>query len=84
MESGLSSGLRKEHPLVRIAMALCSILFADTRLSSSIIKEVKMLCDAGLASMAYFFFDFKDTAKRDARSAVARQDAGYEFSEVLF
>ena len=71
MESGLSSRLRKEHPLVRIAMALCSFLFADTRFSSSIIKKVKMLCDAGLASMAYFFFDFKDTAKRDARSALS-------------
>ena len=71
MEDGLSSGLRKEHPLVRIAMTLCSFLFADTRFSSSIIKKVKMLCDAGLASMAYFFFDFKDTAKRDARSALS-------------
>jgi hypothetical protein len=52
-------------------MSLCSIRFIETRLSSSIIKKVKQLCDAGLASMAYFFFDFKDTAKRDARAALS-------------
>ncbi len=28
------------------------------------------MCDAGLASTAYFFFDFKDTAKRDARATL--------------
>lgn len=39
-------------------------------LCSSIIKEVSSLCDAGLASMAYFCFDFKDTAKQDARAAL--------------
>ncbi|KAH9068102.1 hypothetical protein EDB83DRAFT_2595581 [Lactarius deliciosus] len=40
-------------------------------LCSSIIKEVTRLCDAGLATMAYFYFDFKDTAKRDARAALS-------------
>ncbi|KAI9452707.1 hypothetical protein BJY52DRAFT_898981 [Lactarius psammicola] len=36
------------------------------RNNSSTIKEATRLYDAGLASMAYFFFGFKDTAKRDA------------------
>ncbi|KAH9083688.1 ankyrin repeat-containing domain protein [Lactarius deliciosus] len=39
-------------------------------LCSSIIRQVTKLCDAGLASMAYFYFDFKDTAKQDARAAL--------------
>ncbi|KAH8994000.1 hypothetical protein EDB92DRAFT_1852164 [Lactarius akahatsu] len=39
-------------------------------LCSSIIRQVTRLCDAGLASMAYFYFDFKDTAKQDARAAL--------------
>ncbi|KAH9039125.1 hypothetical protein EDB85DRAFT_2141372 [Lactarius pseudohatsudake] len=34
-------------------------------------KSILWLCDAGLATMAYFFFDFKDTAKRDARAALS-------------
>ncbi|KAI9456142.1 hypothetical protein BJY52DRAFT_1383727 [Lactarius psammicola] len=37
---------------------------AQARASS----EATRLYDAGLASMAYFFFGFKDTAKRDARA----------------
>ncbi|KAH9056584.1 hypothetical protein EDB87DRAFT_1213135 [Lactarius vividus] len=40
-------------------------------LSSSIIRKVTRLCDAGLASMAYFYFDFKDTTKQDARAALS-------------
>ncbi|KAH9083709.1 ankyrin repeat-containing domain protein [Lactarius deliciosus] len=37
----------------------------------SIIRQVTRLCDAGLALMAYFYFDFKDTAKQDARAALS-------------
>ncbi|KAH9176592.1 hypothetical protein EDB89DRAFT_78385 [Lactarius sanguifluus] len=40
-------------------------------LCSSIIRKITRLCDAGLASMAYFYFDFKDTAKQDARAALS-------------
>ncbi|KAH8992857.1 hypothetical protein EDB86DRAFT_1424300 [Lactarius hatsudake] len=49
---------------------LYSSPLTDTRVSSSIIRQVTKLCDAGLASMAYFYFDFKDTAKQDARAAL--------------
>jgi hypothetical protein len=69
MVSGLCSWIRKEHPLVCTAQ-LNSFLFTYTRISSSIIKEVTRLCDAGLASLAYFYFDFKDIAKQDARAAL--------------
>ena len=33
-------------------------------LSSAIIDEINVMCDAGLASMAYFYFDFKDNYKQ--------------------
>ncbi|KAH9083695.1 hypothetical protein EDB83DRAFT_2669650 [Lactarius deliciosus] len=39
-------------------------------LCSSIIRQVMRLRDAGLALMAYFYFDFKDTSKQDARAAL--------------
>ena len=32
--------------------------------SSTIIKDVKTMCDAGQASMAYFYFDFRDINKQ--------------------
>jgi hypothetical protein len=33
-----------------------------------IIQDIEQISNAGSAHMAYFFFDFKDTAKQDARS----------------
>lgn len=33
--------------------------------SSAIIQEVEVLCDAGLASMAYFYCDFRENTKQD-------------------
>ncbi|KAH9176597.1 ankyrin repeat-containing domain protein [Lactarius sanguifluus] len=50
---------------------LYSFLLIDIRISYSIIRQVTRLCDAGLALMAYFYFDFKDTAKQDARAALS-------------
>ena len=40
-------------------------------ISSSIIQEVKELQDAGLALMAYFYCDFRDSRKQDVRYLVA-------------
>jgi NACHT domain len=39
--------------------------------SSSIIQEVQDLHDAGLATFAYFYFDFRDFSKRDTRSLLS-------------
>ena len=36
--------------------------------SSAIIKHVISLCDAGHASLAYFYFDFRDKDKQNVRS----------------
>ncbi|KAH9010235.1 hypothetical protein EDB84DRAFT_1544401 [Lactarius hengduanensis] len=48
-----------------------SILWYTLHWFYSIIRQVTRLCDAGLALMAYFYFDFKDTAKQDARAALS-------------
>ncbi|KAI9430588.1 hypothetical protein H4582DRAFT_2103691 [Lactarius indigo] len=37
-------------------------------LSSVIIRDIEDICNAGFASMAYFYFDFKDTSKQDSRA----------------
>ncbi|KAI9446074.1 hypothetical protein H4582DRAFT_526080 [Lactarius indigo] len=40
-------------------------------LSSVIIRNVEDVSNAGFASMAYFYFDFKDTAKQDSRALLS-------------
>ncbi|KAI9434710.1 hypothetical protein H4582DRAFT_1855810 [Lactarius indigo] len=40
-------------------------------LSSVIIQDIEDVCKAGFASMAYFYFDFKDTAKQDSRALLS-------------
>ena len=39
--------------------------------SSTIIQQIKMKCDRGLALLAYYYFDFKDIAKQDIRGLLA-------------
>ncbi|KAI9432166.1 hypothetical protein H4582DRAFT_1777605, partial [Lactarius indigo] len=39
--------------------------------SSVIIRDIEDVCNAGFASMAYFYFDFKDTAKQDSRALLS-------------
>ena len=39
--------------------------------SSSIIKDVESIRAAGLASVAYYYFDFKDTGKQDRRGLLS-------------
>ncbi len=38
--------------------------------SSTIIQDIKALCDAGQASMAYFYFDFRDINKQHWRDLI--------------
>ena len=60
--------------------------------SSSIIEEIKALCDAGLGLMAYYYFDFTDTAKQDVRGLVsslvvqlsAKSDLCYDILSDLY
>ena len=39
--------------------------------SSAIIKDVTTMCKAGMASMAYFYFDFRDDDKKSRRSLLS-------------
>ena len=39
--------------------------------SSVIIQDIKSMADAGSALLAYFYFDFKDTAKQDSRALLS-------------
>jgi hypothetical protein len=39
--------------------------------SSALIEDVKAMCDRGLGTFAYFYFDFKDFSKRDIRSLLS-------------
>ena len=44
---------------------VCSVLILGAR--SSIIQQVKLKCDRGLALMGYYYFDFKDIDKQKMR-----------------
>jgi hypothetical protein len=60
--------------------------------SSSIIEEAKDLRDAGLGLVAYYYFDFRDTAKQDVRGLLtslvsqlsARSDLCYDILSHLY
>ena len=39
--------------------------------SSSVIQDIEAICKAGNASMAYFYFDFRDANKQDLRDLVS-------------
>ena len=39
--------------------------------SSVIIRDIKSISDAGSAFLAYFYFDFKETAKQDTRALLS-------------
>jgi ankyrin repeat protein len=40
-------------------------------LSSAIIEDIKVMCNAGLALMAYFYFDFRDIHKQNLRDTIS-------------
>ena len=60
--------------------------------SSSIIKDVESTCATGLASIAYYYFDFKDTGKQDRRGLLSslliqlctRSHHGYDILSSLY
>jgi hypothetical protein len=60
--------------------------------SSSIIKDIESICATGLASVAYYYFDFKDTGKQDRRGFLSslltqfctRSHRGYDVLSSLY
>jgi hypothetical protein len=62
----LGSGVGEEYLVVCVESILRS-MHIKSSISSTIIEETKAISDAGLALMAYFYFDSKDKAKQDVR-----------------
>jgi hypothetical protein len=60
------SWFRNDCSFVRVTRTiLFSVLILST--SSSIIEEVRDMCEMGLATMSIFYFDFRDGGKQEAR-----------------
>ena len=51
-------------------MFLSTIIESLVFSSSTVIEDVKIMCNAGQASMAYFYFDFRDVNKQHWRDLV--------------
>ena len=68
----ICSWLRQERTLVRRAFAFfCQRQLSCSSFSSSaIIQDIEATCDDGQASMAYFYFDFRDINRQHWRDLV--------------
>ena len=67
----MRSGLGKEHHLVRYPTFTILVGCRNSRgPSSAIIQHIIGLCEAGQASIIYFYFDFRDKEKQNARNLV--------------
>ena len=55
----------------RAFTVLSAIIDSLVILSSTIIEDVKTVCDTGQASIAYFYFDFRDISKQHWRNLVS-------------
>ena len=58
-------------------------------ISSAIIEEVQNECQTGLATLAFFYFDFRDAAKQDIRSMLSSllvqlSNRSDDFCKILF
>ena len=71
MNHTFCSGLREEHPMVRHPLKFAVSGNSLSPISSAIINHVMALCKAGLASMSYFYFDFRDDDKKSRRNLLS-------------
>jgi hypothetical protein len=60
-----------ERALFRTRHSISPFRIADILTRSTIIEEITRMSEAGLASMANFYFDFRDSSKQDVRGAVS-------------
>jgi hypothetical protein len=63
--------------------------YAISSTSSAIIEDIKDISNTGPAYMAFFFFDFKDTGKQDARALLSSviiqlSRSSQSFYDILF
>jgi hypothetical protein len=63
------SGFGEEHPLVCYQLSFIPEELT-LPISSAIIRDILVLREAGLASMAYFYFDFRDTNNQNLRTVL--------------
>jgi hypothetical protein len=62
------SGVGQKRTLVCCSQTMSTLRFCTHfQFSSTIIEDVISLRDSGSASMAYFYFDFRDTTKQNCR-----------------
>jgi hypothetical protein len=64
------SGCRKEHTLVRQTFHI-TVWKADRVGSSTIIEDIDAMRKAGLASLAFFYCDFREDQKKDLRGLLS-------------
>ena len=65
------SGFGEERALVRYHLSFFTPKELTPQTSSAIIQDIMELQKAGQATVAYFYFGFKDTQKQDLRNALA-------------
>ena len=65
------SGIREEYSVVGDTSVLPCPTQLKFLISSTIIKEAMALHDAGLGLTAFYYFDFRNTAKQDIRSLLS-------------
>ena len=66
--SKFCSRIRQKYSLVRLPLTRSILVNLTASISSSIIEDIIALRDAGKASMAYFYFDFRDVDKQKLRN----------------
>jgi hypothetical protein len=65
------SWIRKDCPLVRVAIRFYFLGELTVSPSSSVVKNIMNMCQTGLATLAFFYFDFRDVGKQNARSLLS-------------
>ena len=66
-----SSGLWEERTVVRCSSALAVLEILQSSRSSAIINHIQATCEAGSASMAYFYFDMRDVDKQSCHGLLS-------------
>ena len=87
----LLSRFRKDSPPVCSSLRL-NLVLLKLSTSSAIIRDIHRLCATGLALMAYYYFDFRDTDKQHRRGLLssllcqlcAKSDSCYDLLSHLY
>ena len=69
--SSVISWIGKKCALVCVTSTVFFFVGLNLFISSTIIQEVREICQTGLATLAFFYFDFRDVAKQNVRSLLS-------------